>query len=90
MKVLKNLDDSSSSIEDIFADDVNVDNYPNYVPDPDEPHLLHPGQKGTILFKAGLFQPTIDQLITKEEGAPVEACLDQAMNIYEEDEEQAM
>ena len=33
-------------------------------------HLLHPGQKGTILFKVGLFQPTIDQLITEEEGAP--------------------
>ena len=53
-------------------------------------HLLHPGQKGTILFKVGLFQPTIDQLITEEEGAPIEAGLDVGMNFDEDDEEQAM
>ena len=53
-------------------------------------HLLHPGQKGTILFKVGLWQSTIDMLIMDEEGAPEEVNLDEAMNLDEEDEEQAM
>ena len=44
-------------------------------------HLLHPEQKGTILFKVGLFQPTIDQLITEEEGTPIEAGLDVGTSI---------
>ena len=55
MKVLKNLDDPSSSIEDIFVDEVDLDNYPNYVPDPDEPHLLHPGQKAQFCSRLVCF-----------------------------------
>ena len=43
-------------------------------------HLLHPRQKGTILFKVGLFTPTIEMMIMEEEGPTGEvAALDQAM-----------
>ena len=62
------------------------------VADHDEtlPPLTNPGQKGTILFKVRLFTPTIDLVISEEEGAPVEATLDETMQFDEEDEEQAL
>ena len=54
------------------------------------PPLTNPGQKGKILFKERLFTPTIDLVISEEEGAPVEATLDETMQFDEEDEEQAL
>lgn len=55
-------------------------------------HLLHPGQKGTILYQLGEYQTTVNSLLADEENAPAEAGLDVAMHVEsdEEDEEQAM
>ena len=55
-------------------------------------HLLHPGQKGTILYQQSIWNATCQSLISDEESAPAEAGLDVAMNVDsdEEDEEQAM
>ena len=55
-------------------------------------HLLHPGQKGTILYQISEYQSTVNALLADEENAPAEAALDVAMNVDsdEEDEEQAM
>ena len=55
-------------------------------------HLLHPGQKGTILYQQSIFNETCKSLCQDEESAPIEAGLDVGMNLDsdEEDEEQAM
>ena len=55
-------------------------------------HLLHPGQKGTILYQQSIFNDTCKSLCQDEESAPEEAALDVAMHLDsdEEDEEQAM
>ena len=42
-------------------------------------HLLHPGQKGTILYQLGEYQTTVNSLLADEENAPAEADLDVAM-----------
>ena len=42
-------------------------------------HLLHPGQKGTILYQLGEYQTTVNSLLADEENAPTEADLDVAM-----------
>ena len=55
-------------------------------------HLLHPGQKGTILYQQSIWNQTCQMMIEEEEGAPdQDAGLDQAMQVdSDEDEEQAM
>ena len=55
-------------------------------------HMLHPGQKGTILYQLGIFNQTLQKMVEEEEHAPTEAGLDVAMNVLsdDEDEEQAM
>ena len=54
-------------------------------------HLLHPGQKGTILYQQSIFNQTCQIMIEDEEGAPEEVGLDVAMHAdSDEDEEQQM
>ena len=54
-------------------------------------HLLHPGQKGTILYQLGLYNSTCESFVLDEEGAPPEvAVLDEAVDADSDDEEQAM
>ena len=55
-------------------------------------HLLHPGQKGTILYQLSEFNNTVNALVEEEEQVPAEAGLDVGMHLDsdEEDEEQAM
>ena len=54
-------------------------------------HLLHPGQKGTILYQLAEWQTTVNSLVADEENVSAEAGLDVAMNIdSDDDEEQAM
>ena len=70
--------------------------YPNYGSDEKVyayTHLLHPGQKGTILYQQSIWNATCQSLIEDEESAPAEAGLDVAMHLAsddEDDEEQAM
>ena len=55
-------------------------------------HLLHPGQKGTILYQQSIWNQTCQMMIEDEnlDAAPEEAGLDQAMQVDSDDEEQAM
>ena len=55
-------------------------------------HLLHPGQKGTILYQLSIWNDTCQSLLQDEESASEEVGLDLAMNVAsdEEDEEQQM
>ena len=56
-------------------------------------HLLHPGQKGTILYKLSMYQHTLNNMILDEETPGEEAGLDVAIAIDsddDDDEEQAM
>ena len=51
-------------------------------------NFLHPGLKGSILFKIGLYNTTLELLRLEEEGTPEEVGLDQAMALDSDDEEQ--
>ena len=55
-------------------------------------HLLHPGQKGTILYQLSIYNQTVQKMLEDEETATAETGLDVAMQVLdeEEDEEQAM
>ena len=55
-------------------------------------HLLHPGQKGTILYQQNIYNATCQSLCEDEEKlVPEEVGLDVAMvDSDDEDEEQAM
>lgn len=56
-------------------------------------HMLHPGQKGTILYQQGIFNQTLQKMVEDEENTtPQDVGLDVAMHVQsdDEDEEQAM
>lgn len=53
-------------------------------------NFLHPGLKGSILFKIGLYNTTLELLRLEEEGTPEEVGLDQAMALDSDDEEQQL
>ena len=54
-------------------------------------HLLHPGQKGTILYQLSIFNQTCKLMIEdEEEGSPEEVGLNVAINVDSDDEEQQM
>ena len=53
-------------------------------------NFLHPALKGNILYKIGLYNTTLEQLVIEEEGTPEEVGLDQAIVVDDEDEEQMM
>ena len=56
-------------------------------------HMLHPGQKGTILYQQGIFNQTLQKMVEDEENTtPQDVGLDVAMHVQsdDEDEEQAI
>ena len=55
-------------------------------------HMLHPDQKGTILYQLSIFNISLQKMVEEEENTPIEFGLDVAMQIQSdsEDEEQAM
>ena len=55
-------------------------------------HLLHPGQKGTILYQLNIYNTTVQKMIEEEEKPSADVGLDVAIRFDsdEEDEEQAM
>ena len=54
--------------------------------------MLHPDQKGTILYQLSIFNITLQKMVEEEENTPIEFGLDVAMHVQSdsEDEEQAM